>query len=150
MLSNVGGCSAGHVHILGSSDGVCPGGGYSQDQWGHAYSERRCPFPRSGSAQPLEEHLLWGRCWWHKMLWRDGAHTGQDPGTWWRHSMQTISIWLAIVREIHRSPVDPPRKGPVMIWCFVCCQPEQAVLTIALPIIWDTKTFSVMIYKCGG
>ena len=34
--------------------------------------------------------------------------------SWWRHQMEEFSALLAIVREIHRSPVNSPHKGR---WC---------------------------------
>ena len=34
-----------------------------------------------------------------------------NGSSWWRHQMETISVLLAFVRGIHRSPVNSPHKG---------------------------------------
>ena len=42
---------------------------------------------------------------------------------WWRHQMETFSALLAIVREIHRSPVNFPHKGQwrgALMFALIC------------------------------
>ena len=42
---------------------------------------------------------------------------------WWRHQMETFSVLLAILRGIHRSPVNSPHKGQwrrALIFSLIC------------------------------
>ena len=43
--------------------------------------------------------------------------------TWWRHPMETFSALLAIVRGIHRSPVNSPHRGQwrgALMFSLIC------------------------------
>ena len=40
-----------------------------------------------------------------------GYRKGLSKNTWWRHQMETFSALLALVRGIHRPPVNSPHKG---------------------------------------
>ena len=43
--------------------------------------------------------------------------------TWWRHQMETFSALLAIVRGIHRSPVNSPHKSQwrgALMFSLIC------------------------------
>ena len=43
--------------------------------------------------------------------------------TWWRHQMETFSALLALVRGIHRSPVNSPHKGQwrwALMFSLIC------------------------------
>ena len=64
--------------------------------------------------------------------WRLHAHGLSGPydhftsvwaNTWWRHQMETFSALLAIVRGIHRSPVNSPHKGQwrgALMFSLIC------------------------------
>ena len=50
------------------------------------------------------------------VLWGESA-------SWWRHQMETFSALLAIVRGIHRYPVNSPHKGQwrgALIFSLIC------------------------------
>ena len=40
--------------------------------------------------------------------------------TWWRHHTDILSLLLAFVRGIHRSPVESPHKGQWLMFYLIC------------------------------
>ena len=43
--------------------------------------------------------------------------------TWWRHQKETFSVILALMRGIHRSPVDSPHNGQwrrALVFSLIC------------------------------
>ena len=48
-----------------------------------------------------------------------------EENTWWRHQMEIFSALLALLRGIHRSPVNAPHKGQwrgALMFSFICAR----------------------------
>ena len=98
--------------------------------------------PATGGFARLIENggLLNSYYYWPLNLHEDKATSQRVMHVpWWRHQMETFSALLALVRGIHRSPVNSPHKGQ---WrgalMFLWSAPGQTVeKTIETPLIWD-------------
>ena len=80
----------------------------------HRHSKSRCdqssPARRTIKHQWTSRHGWQGS--WQVFLWKDpGFQIFSPRKSWWRYEMETFSALLAILRIIHRSPVDSPHKG---------------------------------------
>ena len=67
---------------------------------------------------PISRLAIWDRNRRRPKNTSDGAEF-----TWWRHQMETFSALLAILRGIHRSPVNSPHKGQwrgALMFSFIC------------------------------